>query len=255
MSSEPASSTVASASTASSAPEPEPEPASASASAHAGINKPHLCSSVELGVHPRLHEDRTVVFQCDTGRLDLSGDVGAVGRLKYSASACAPDATGAADAFACDLKGGMYRGALVPSLGTLAVLDLNARCITATAHEYVHLRAEGSIFDMDGVADGAAFRDDDDDRDDGGGGGDGADTRRKTDEADVVDDSGFEVYQAAGSVAAGEEAARTQRERSKKKTTKTTKKNTMKGGTDAAAAAASTAGGKHKRQRTLPMKK
>lgn len=102
-----------------------------------------------------------VLLECEGDAVDVSGDVGAVGRLSVSANHD--------DDFLLDLKGVIYKGTIVPS-NTFFVVNIgqSEAKVEAIMNDFVQLQPSANIFEtetmVEGTLEGFGF-DSDDDRD------------------------------------------------------------------------------------------
>eukprot|EP00743_Colponemidia_sp_Colp-15_P006417 GILK01006906.1.p1 GENE.GILK01006906.1~~GILK01006906.1.p1 ORF type:complete len:234 (+),score=48.95 GILK01006906.1:36-704(+) len=100
---------------------------------------------------------QTLLFEVDDGELDLSGDIGAVGRMKVSSSE-----------IIFDIKGRMYEGHNAPCNSLLLVnIGPTEAKIESVINEYFHFDFSTAMLDSEsllhGVVDGFDLQDDDDD--------------------------------------------------------------------------------------------
>lgn len=100
-----------------------------------------------------------VLLECEGDALDLSGDVGAVGRLSVLENH--------EDDFLLDLKGMVYKGTIVPS-NTFFVVNIGAleAKVEAIMNDFVQLQPNANIFEsetmVEGTLEGFGFDSDDD---------------------------------------------------------------------------------------------
>lgn len=117
-------------------------------------------STLPLVFGDKVHRSK-VLLECEGDALDVSGDVGAVGRLSVSANHD--------DDFLLDLKGVIYKGTIVPS-NTFFVVNIgqSEAKVEAVMNDFVQLQPSANIFEtemmVEGTLEGFGF-DSDDDRD------------------------------------------------------------------------------------------
>lgn len=116
------------------------------------VTKPK--SNLPLVVAPKL-DDSLVLLQSAEGDLDLSGDIGAVGRVKMQEGA-----------MFLDIKGVIYRTSLTPcnTICVVTVGEEEAR-ITSVLDEVVTLECERNLFASDEVVVHGALDEDEDEMD------------------------------------------------------------------------------------------
>eukprot|EP00250_Pteridium_aquilinum_P035767 c9911_g1_i1 orf=161-1048(+) len=117
-------------------------------------------STLPLVFGDKIHRSK-VLLECEGDALDVSGDVGAVGRLSVSASHD--------DDFLLDLKGVIYKGTIVPS-NTFFVVNIgqSEAKVEAIMNDFVQLQPSANVFEaetmVEGTLEGFGF-DSDEDRD------------------------------------------------------------------------------------------
>ncbi|KAK4535620.1 hypothetical protein CDCA_CDCA05G1645 [Cyanidium caldarium] len=125
-------------------------------------------ATVDLTVDvPKALEEgaRTVILQSDSHQLELSGDVGAVGCVKWVALGAHRKSThrtcaDSDETLLLDIKGVLYEATVCAAQGTLAVLDLQNHRIECLLDEFVRLRATGDVLGAETVVHGALEVDD-----------------------------------------------------------------------------------------------
>ncbi|KAK1276839.1 DNA-binding protein BIN4 [Acorus gramineus] len=119
------------------------------------IEPPHVSSNLPLVFSEKVQRTKVLV-ECDGDSIDLSGDVGSVGRVVISN---AP--TGNHDML-LDLKGTIYKSTIVPSR-TFCVVSFNQTeaKIEAIMNDFVQLKPLSNVFEaetmIEGTLDGFSF--------------------------------------------------------------------------------------------------
>jgi len=99
-----------------------------------------------------LRSVQTLVLQTEDGGVDISGDVGAIGRLKLPKQ----ESGGAAPHIVVDLKGSVYRGQFLPSQSFLVVTaSSDSARIEAVVDDVVHLQYTGDALQTEQTVSGS----------------------------------------------------------------------------------------------------
>lgn len=119
-----------------------------------------VVSTLPLVFGDKIHKSK-VLLECEGDALDVSGDVGAVGRISLPANHD--------NDFLLDLKGIIYKATIVPSNTFLVVnVGQSEAKVEAIMNDFVQLQPSSNIFEtetmVEGTLDGFGF-DSDDDRD------------------------------------------------------------------------------------------
>ncbi|CAA7409320.1 unnamed protein product [Spirodela intermedia] len=118
-----------------------------------------VSSRLPLVISDKVHRSKALV-ECDDESIDLSGDVGAVGRIVISEN------SNDSHEMLLDLKGTIYKTAIVPSR-TFCVVSFgqSEAKIEAIMNDFVQLKPHSSVFEaetvIEGVLDGFSFDMDD----------------------------------------------------------------------------------------------
>ncbi|CAA6672166.1 unnamed protein product [Spirodela intermedia] len=117
-----------------------------------------VSSRLPLVISDKVHRSKALV-ECDDESIDLSGDVGAVGRIVISEN------SNDSHEMLLDLKGTIYKTAIVPSR-TFCVVSFGQSEAKVCYHDdFVQLKPHSSVFEaetvIEGVLDGFSFDMDD----------------------------------------------------------------------------------------------
>ncbi|KAI5071395.1 hypothetical protein GOP47_0013646 [Adiantum capillus-veneris] len=116
-----------------------------------------VVSTLPLVVGDKIHRSK-VLLECEGDDLDVSGDVGAVGRINVSAND---------NDFLLDLKGILYKATIIPSNTFLVVnVGQSEAKVEAIMNDFVQLQPSGNIFEtetmVEGTLEGFGFDSDED---------------------------------------------------------------------------------------------
>ncbi|XP_054788976.1 DNA-binding protein BIN4 [Prosopis cineraria] len=117
--------------------------------------EPHVYSGLPLILSEKVHRTKALI-ECEGDSIDLSGDIGAVGRIMIS------DSPSGDQEMYFDLKGTIYKTAIIPSR-TFCVVSFgqSEAKIEAIMNDFIQLKPQSNVYEaetmVEGTLDGFSF--------------------------------------------------------------------------------------------------